>query len=533
LQTRELPSQRTTRGSLHRLERRSIEAGGVLMAGYVLALDQGTTSSRSMLFDESGRAVATAQQEFPQIYPRPGWVEHDPEAIWSSQIETARQALTAAGVRPQDVAAIGITNQRETTVLWDRVTGRPVYNAIVWQCRRTAPLCETLKAAGLADAVQQRTGLVIDAYFSGTKVAWILDNVDGARRLAEEGRLAFGTIDTFLLWRLTSGAVHATDVSNASRTMLFNLADHAWDPFLLELLRIPSAVLPTVVPSSGVLGRTVHEILGASIPLAGVAGDQQAALFGQSCFKPGMAKNTYGTGCFLLLNTGETPIASHTGLLTTAAWQLNASAPTTFALEGSVFIAGAAVQWLRDGLGILGGSSEIESLAGSVPDSDGVYFVPALVGLGAPYWDPYARGTIVGLTRGTTRAHLARATLEAIAFQARDVLEAMRHDAGLELQALRADGGAAANNLLLQLQADVLGTVVQRPVQRETTALGAAMLAGLAGGVWGSLGDLNRAWALEREFQPAMSPAERDDRYARWKDAVARARGWAAPAATP
>ena len=501
------------------------------MAGYVLALDQGTTSSRSIVFDESGQALASAQQEFPQIYPRPGWVEHDPEAIWSSQIATARQALAGAGVHARDVAAVGITNQRETTVLWDRATGRPLHNAIVWQCRRTAPMCEALKAAGLAESIQARTGLVVDAYFSGTKLAWLLDNVEGARRLAERGQLAFGTVDTYLLWRLTGGTVHATDVSNASRTMLFNLAEQVWDPFLLEQLRIPAGLLPRVAPSSGILGRTLPEIFGDSIPLAGIAGDQQAALFGQSCFDPGMAKNTYGTGCFLLLNTGEQRILSRSGLLTTAAWRLQGPSPTTFGLEGSVFIAGAAVQWLRDGLGILRASGEIESLAGTVPDADGVTFVPALVGLGAPYWDPYARGTIIGLTRGTTRAHLARATLEAIAFQTRDVLEAMRLDAGLDLQALRADGGAAANDLLLQLQADLLGTVVQRPVQQETTALGAAMLAGLAAGVWGSLDDLRQVWTVQREFVPAMSISERDERYARWKEAVARARGWAAPVA--
>jgi len=501
------------------------------MAGYVLALDQGTTSSRSIVFDESGQAVATAHQEFPQIYPRPGWVEHDPEAIWSSQVETARQALAGAGIHAQDIAAIGISNQRETTILWDRATGRPLHNAIVWQCRRTAPMCDALKAAGLADPIQQRTGLVIDAYFSGTKLAWLLDNVEGARSSAERGKLAFGTVDTYLLWRLTGGAVHATDVSNASRTMLFNLEEQAWDPYLLDQLRIPAAVLPTVAPSSGTLGRTLPEHFGAPIPLAGVAGDQQAALFGQSCFTPGMAKNTYGTGCFLLLNTGDRRIASRNGLLTTAAWRLMASASTTFALEGSVFIAGAAVQWLRDGLGLLRTSSEIEALAATVPDADGVTFVPALVGLGAPYWDPYARGTILGLTRGTTRAHLARATLEAIAFQTRDVLEAMHADAGLELQALRADGGAAANDLLLQMQADFLGTIVQRPVQQETTALGAAMLAGLACGVWGSLDDLRRAWTLQREFAPAMSVSERDERYGRWKQAVTRARDWAAPEA--
>jgi glycerol kinase len=392
-------------------------------------------------------------------------------------------------------------------------------------------MCDGLKAAGLAETIRRRTGLVVDAYFSGTKLAWLLDNVEGARSLAEQGRLAFGTIDTYLLWRLTGGAVHATDVSNASRTMLFNLVEQAWDPYLLDQLKIPAAVLPQVTPSSAILGHSLPEILGAPIPIAGVAGDQQAALFGQTCFTPGMAKNTYGTGCFLLLNTGARPITSSSGLLTTAAWKLGASGETTFALEGSVFIAGAAVQWLRDGLGILRDSAEIEALAASVRDSDGVYFVPALVGLGAPLWDPYARGTIVGLTRGTTRAHLARATLEAIAFQTRDVLEAMDIDAGKRLQTLRADGGAAANDLLLQVQADVLGTTVQRPSQRETTALGAAMLAGLACGVWGSLEELSQAWTLEREFVPAMSLDERDHRYARWKQALTRAQAWAAPAA--
>ena len=504
------------------------------MPAFVLALDQGTTSSRSMLFDEGGRVLASAQQEFPQIYPQPGWVEHDPEAIWSTQLETARKVLMQADVRPRDVAAIGITNQRETTMLWDRASGRPIYNAIVWQCRRTASMCEQLKARGLEHEVRQRTGLVIDAYFSGTKLAWLLDNVDGARRLAEDGRLAFGTVDTFLLWRLTNGAVHATDVSNASRTMLFNLKTLSWDPFLLDLLGVPQSVLPHVVASSQVLGETAPDALGAPIPLAGTAGDQQAALFGQSCFKPGMAKNTYGTGCFLLLHTGPQPVPSTTGLLTTAAWQLQDSSngslqPVAFALEGSVFIAGAAVQWLRDGLGIVRESGDVEALAASVPDSGGVTFVPALVGLGAPYWDPYARGTIVGLTRGSTRAHLARATLEAIAFQTRDVLEAMQRDAGLSLQALRVDGGAARNNLLLQIQADLLGTVVQRPVQSETTALGAAMLAGLSTGVWSSLEDLERAWILEREFHPTMSKDERDQRYARWQEGVRRSRSWAEP----
>jgi glycerol kinase len=437
--------------------------------------------------------------------------------------------LSDAGLKASDLAAIGITNQRETTVLWDRADGRPVYNAIVWQCRRTAPMCDDLRAQGLAEPIRQRTGLVIDAYFSGTKLAWLLDNVQGARSLAEQGRLAFGTIDTYLLWRLSGGEVHATDVSNASRTMLLNLADRDWDPFLLDKLRVPASVLPRVVPSSGIVGQTRSDLFGGEIPLAGIAGDQQAALFGQSCFSPGMAKNTYGTGCFLLMNTGEQPVPSHAGLLTTAAWQLGASSSPTYALEGSVFIAGAAVQWLRDGLGLVREASEVEALAASVPDAGGIVFVPALVGLGAPYWDPYARGTIVGLTRGASRAHLARATLEAIAFQTRDVLEAMRLDAGLAVQALRVDGGAAANDLLLQLQADLLGSVVQRPVQRETTAFGAAMLAGLATGLWSSLEDVTRAWKLEREFMPSVTTSERDDRYARWKEAVARARAWASP----
>ncbi|HKY83622.1 MAG TPA: glycerol kinase GlpK [Anaerolineales bacterium] len=506
------------------------------MPGFVLALDQGTTSSRSILFDEGGRAVASAQKDFAQIYPHPGWVEHDPEIIWSSQLETARQVLAQAGVRPQEVAAVGITNQRETTVLWDRATGKPIHNAIVWQCRRTASMCQQLKARGLEDEVRRRTGLVIDAYFSGTKVAWLLDHVDGARRLAEDRRLAFGTIDSFLLWRLTDGAIHATDVSNASRTMLFNLSTLTWDPFLLQELRIPEGILPQVVSSSQMLGETTAEALGGRIPIAGIAGDQQAALFGQSCFQPGMAKNTYGTGCFLLLHTGMQPVPSTSGLLTTAAWQLrdrSTGSPeaAAFALEGSIFIAGAAVQWLRDGLRIIRESSEVESLAASVPDSGGVVFVPALVGLGAPYWDPYARGTIVGLTRGSTRAHLARATLEAIAFQTRDVLEAMQRDAGLALHALRVDGGAARNDLLLQLQADLLGTPVQRPTQSETTALGAAMLAGLSAGVWSSVADLERVWTLDREFVPAMSQDERDQRYIRWQEAVRRARDWAAPEA--
>ena len=502
------------------------------MPGYVLALDQGTTSSRSILFDGSGSAVSSAQEEFPQIYPKPGWVEHDPEAIWNSQLATARSVIAEAGISPKDIAAIGITNQRETTLLWDRRTGKPVHNAIVWQCRRTAHVCEQLKAEGLEPEVQRRTGLVIDAYFSGTKLAWLLENVEGARTLAEAGHLAFGTVDSFLLWRLTNGALHISDVSNASRTMLFNLHSLDWDPFLLDRLGIPPAVLPRVVASSAILGETHPDWLGAAIPLAGVAGDQQAALFGQICFETGAAKNTYGTGCFLLLNTGTHPIASKSGLVTTVGWQLQSRGTdrpaATYALEGSVFIAGAAVQWLRDGLGILGSSAEIGPLAASVPDSGDVYFVPALVGLGAPRWDPFARGTIIGLTRGTSRAHIARATLEAIAFQTRDVLEAMSRDASLALQNLRVDGGAVANNLLMQIQSDLLGVPVQRPVQTETTALGAATLAGLATGIWSSLDDLTAAWKLDREFVPQMSADERDHRYDRWQRAVERSTRWAA-----
>jgi glycerol kinase len=502
------------------------------MPSHILALDQGTTSSRSIVFDGAGRPVAVAQQEFSQLYPRPGWVEHDPEQIWETQLSTARAALAQAGLTAADIAAIGITNQRETTILWDRQTGRPIHNAIVWQCRRTAEMCEALKARGLEPEVRRRTGLVIDAYFSGTKIAWLLENVDGARRMAEAGRLAFGTVDTFLIWRLTEGAQHVTDISNASRTMLFNLAEQSWDATLLAELAIPEAILPRVVPSSGPVDRTAPPHLGGPVPLAGIAGDQQASLFGQTCFRPGMAKNTYGTGCFLLLNTGHQAVPSASGLVTTAGWKLTGAGRPTFALEGSIFIAGAAIQWLRDGLNIVDASDQVEGLARSVPDNGGVVFVPALVGLGAPYWDPYARGTILGLTRGVGRGHLARATLEAIAFQTRDVLEAMQADAGLRLDALRVDGGAARNNLLLQFQADILGVAVQRPWQRETTALGAGFLAGLAVGTWSSLSDLERLWVLEREFLPSMPQSERDDRYGQWQEAVRRARAWAAPPQT-
>lgn len=496
------------------------------MTRYLLALDQGTTSSRAIVFDDGGRIVATAQREFPQIYPQPGWVEHDPAEIWASQLNVAQEALIRADLHARDLAAIGITNQRETTILWDRQTGQPIYHAIVWQCRRTASLCDELRARGLAETIRRKTGLVVDAYFSGTKIAWLLDHVPGARARAERGELAFGTVDTFLIWRLTGGRVHATDYSNASRTMIFNIHTGDWDDDLLRELRIPRAVLPEVRPSSGSFGESDAVILGAPVPIAGVAGDQQAAAFGQACFAPGMAKNTYGTGCFMLLNTGEQAAPSSSGLLTTIAWQIGGR--ITYALEGSIFIAGAAIQWLRDGLGIIARAAETETLAASVTDAGGVYFVPAFVGLGAPYWDPYARGAILGLTRGTTRAHLARAALEAICYQTRDVAAAMTADAGAPLRALRVDGGAVANNLLCQLQADILGTPVQRPMVTETTALGAAYLAGLATGVWGSQEEIAAQWREDRTFSPRMSAEERDRLYAGWQKAVRRAAGWAA-----
>jgi len=497
------------------------------MTTYILALDQGTTSSRAILFDRAGRIAGVAQEEFFQIYPQPGWVEHDPEAIWNTQLNTARQALARAGVEASQVAAIGLTNQRETTVVWDRETGNPLYNAIVWQCRRTAPLCDRLRADGWADPIRARTGLVVDAYFSGTKLAWLLDHVPGLRQKAGRGQALFGTIDTFLIWRLSGGRLHITDVSNASRTMLYNIHTLDWDEEILAELRIPRAMLPQVRPSSQLYGLADAGLLGAAVPIAGAAGDQQAALFGQTCFAPGQAKNTYGTGCFLLLNTGRQAVASRHGLLTTVAWQLADGDAVTYALEGSVFIAGAAIQWLRDGLGIITHAAESQALAGDVADSGGVYFVPAFVGLGAPYWDAYARGTIVGLTRGTDRRHLVRAALEAICYQSRDLLEAMAADSGIRLQALRADGGAAANDLLLQLQADLLGVAVQRPAITETTALGAAYLAGLAVGYWSGLDEIATQWRAEAEFTPTMPAERRDALYAGWQRAVERARGWA------
>jgi glycerol kinase len=491
---------------------------------YVLALDQGTTSSRAIVFDQSGRAVASAQQEFPQIFPGPGHVEHDPEAIWSSQLETAKAAIAKAGITAADLAAIGVTNQRETTVLWDKATGQAVGNAIVWQSRITAPICDGLKAAGHEPLFRTKTGLVVDAYFSGTKIKHLLDSHDGLRARAARGEVLFGTVDSFLLWRLTGGKVHATDVSNASRTLLFNIHTLAWDDELLKLLDVPRAMMPEVRSSSEVYGHTDPALFGTAVPIAGIAGDQQAALFGQACFEPGSAKNTYGTGCFMLMNTGAKPVPSEKGLLTTVAWTVGAV--TTYALEGSVFVAGAAVQWLRDGLKAIKASPEVETLMAEVPDTGGVYLVPAFVGLGAPYWDPRARGIIVGLTRNTQMAHVARAAVDAMAYQTRDVLEAMQAESHLPLTTLKVDGGAAANALLLQFQADLLNVTVRRPVVAETTALGAAYLAGLAVGYWDGFEDVTKNWALDREFRPTLDAAERERLYAGWKKAVSRSLDW-------
>lgn len=496
------------------------------MPQYTLSLDQGTTSSRSILFRHDGRPAAKAQQEFPQLFPQPGHVEHDPEAIWSSQLATAREALKTAKASAADVAAIGVANQRETTILWERDSGKPVANAIVWQSRITAPRCAKLKADGLEPLFRERTGLVLDAYFSGTKIAHLLDTIPGLRARAERGEVLFGTVDSFLVWRLTGGKRHVTDVGNASRTLLFDLHTLQWNDELLKVLNVPRAMLPEVCASSEVYGETDPSLFGAAIPIAGIAGDQQAATFGQACFEPGAAKNTYGTGCFLLMNSGSKPIASSHGLLTTVGWKVGGE--VVYCLEGSVFVAGAVVQWLRDGLGLVKSASEIEALAAGVPDTDGVYLVPAFVGLGAPYWDPDARGTIVGITRGTTQAHLARAALESMAYQTRDVLDAMQRDAGLALATLKVDGGATVNNLMMQFQADLLGVAVQRPQCQETTALGAAYLAGLAVGFWKDKDDVRRNWALDREFAPAADRKPFDTKYARWHEAVRRSRGWAA-----
>ena len=489
---------------------------------YILALDQGTTSSRAIVFDRKGEPKGSAQQEFRQIYPQPGWVEHDASEIWASVLAVAAQALERTALTAADIAAIGITNQRETTVIWDRQTGEPIANAIVWQCRRTASMCDELKREGFDAVILQKTGLVTDAYFSGTKVAWLLNQVPGARDRGERGELAFGTIDSFLIWKLTEGRVHATDVSNASRTMLFNIHTLDWDDDILVRLNIPRALLPDVRPSSADFGETT--LLGTPIPICGVAGDQQAATFGQACFQPGMTKNTYGTGCFMLMNTGTEAVTSRSRLLTTIGWQLG-DQPPVYMLEGSVFIAGAAVQWLRDELQIVRNAGETEELATSLHDNGGVYFVPAFVGLGAPYWNAYARGTVVGLTRGSGRAHLARAALEAVAFQTRDVTDAMAADSGIALQALRVDGGMVHNTFLMQFQADILGVPVQPAAVHETTALGAAYLAGLASGFWSSANDLTVHWRAERTYEPAMSADERDALYANWKHAVTTAQG--------
>jgi glycerol kinase len=496
---------------------------------HILALDQGTTSSRAVVFDPSGQAVAMAQREFTQFFPRPAWVEHDAQDIWRSQLAVMQEAMAQAGISARQLRAIGLTNQRETTVLWDRQTGQPVAPAIVWQDRRTAEYCETLRAQGHADAIRRKTGLVLDAYFSGTKLAWLLDHVPGARARAESGELAFGTIDSWLVWQLTGGRVHATDPSNASRTLLFNLQTGAWDAEMLTLLNIPAAVLPRVVPSCGIVAETDAALLGCSVPIAGWAGDQQAALFGQACFAPGMAKNTYGTGCFMLMNTGDQAVASRHQLLSTVAWQGPPSSERSmaYALEGSVFMAGATVQWLRDGLQIIRSASEVEALAASVPDTGDVFLVPAFAGLGTPDWDGYARGTLVGMTRGTGRAHIARAALEAIALQTADVFQAMVSDSGLALTELRVDGGACQNNLLMQIQANVLGVPVVRSRVTETTALGAAYLAGLATGLWSGAEEISAQWQEERRFLPEWDAPRRQEFAARWREAVARSRSWA------
>ena len=494
------------------------------MAKYIMALDQGTTGSRAIIFNHSGSIVSTASKEFKQIYPKPGWVEHDPMEIWSSQVEVAKDALDKAGLEAVDIAAIGITNQRETTIVWDKKTGKPVYNAIVWQCRRTAPICDQLKKKGLAEIIQKKTGLVVDAYFSGTKVKWILDNVSGARRRAEKKELLFGTVDSWLIWNLTKGKTYVTDYTNASRTMLFNIHNLDWDEEILTELDIPRELLPKVLPSSYIYGHTDKEIFGAEIPISGDAGDQQAALFGQACYEPGMAKNTYGTGCFILMNIGEKIVPSKNGLLTTIAWGVNGK--VEYALEGSIFIGGAVVQWLRDEIKLIKSSDEIEKYARKVKDTHGVYLVPAFVGLGAPYWDMYARGVIVGLTRGAKKEHILRAAEEAIAYQSRDVLEVIQKDSGINLKKLKVDGGAVRDNFLMQFQSDILGVPVARPQIAETTALGAAYLAGLAVSYWKDKEEIAQKWKVDKEFSPNMEESLRGDLYKGWKKAVSRSLNW-------
>ena len=494
------------------------------MREYILAIDQGTTSSRAIIFDHAGAIKSVAQREFKQYYPRPGWVEHDANEIWATQVGVVAEAAASAGLSGNDLAAIGITNQRETTIVWERETGEPICPAIVWQDRRTAEYCDELKKQGLAGLIQKKTGLVLDAYFSGTKLKWILDHVEGARKRAEAGKLAFGTVDSWLAWKLTSGAIHITDASNASRTLLYNIHTHEWDSELLEIFHIPKSVLPQVKASSEIYGETAPQIFATRVPLAGIAGDQQAALFGQMCLRPGMLKNTYGTGAFMVFNTGDTPIASKNNLLTTIAWKINGK--VSYALEGSIFIAGAVVQWLRDGLGLIKTSAEIEALARTVPDNGGVYLVPAFAGLGAPHWDQFARGSILGLTRGSTAGHLARAALESIAFQTADVLEAMQADSGIAVKELRVDGGATVNDDLMQFQADILGVPLVRPKVWETTALGAACLAGLATGFWKNTEELEKQWQRQREFRPAMDSAKVTGLKHGWRKAVDCATGW-------
>ncbi len=491
---------------------------------YVMALDAGTTSNRAIIFDRNSKVVGVSQKEFTQYFPEPGWVEHDAEEIWSTMHTVMKEALEQSGLVASDIAAIGITNQRETTVVWDKKTGRPIYNAIVWQSRQTAPIAEEMKAKGLVDEVKDKTGLTIDAYFSGTKIRWILDHVEGAQKRAENGELAFGTIDTWLIWKLTGGKAHVTDYSNASRTMIFNINTLEWDKKLMEYLNVPAAMLPEVKPSSCIYGETVPSVLGASIPVAGAAGDQQAALFGQNCFEPGMAKNTYGTGCFMLMNTGTNIKKSKNGLVTTIAWGLDGK--VEYALEGSIFVAGSAIQWLRDGVRLVDSAPDSEWVAKKVKDTAGVYVVPAFVGLGAPYWDQNARGTIIGITRGTTKAHIVRATLDSLAYQTRDVLDAMEADSGEKLQALKVDGGACANNLMMQFQADLLGVPVDRPQIIETTALGACYLAGLAVGVWSSKDEVKDAWKLDTRFEPSMDKEESDRLYKGWRKAVKHSMHW-------
>ncbi|WP_308501763.1 glycerol kinase GlpK [uncultured Alistipes sp.] len=490
------------------------------MKQYILALDQGTSSSRAIVFDEKGTTCAVAQREFRQIFPKSGWVEHDPHEIWASQASVIAEAISVMDINGLNIAGIGITNQRETTIVWDSETEEPIYNAIVWQDRRTSDYCDELKNQGLTEMIRQKTGLIIDAYFSATKIKWILDNVPGARKRAEKGKLMFGTVDTWLIWRLTRGEVHVTDVSNASRTMLFNINTLDWDQELLDLFKIPRSMMPEVKSSSEVYGHTKTTIFAHKVPIAGIAGDQQAALFGQMCTEPGMVKNTYGTGCFLLMNSGEKPILSKNNLLTTVAWKIGDK--VNYALEGSIFVGGSVVQWLRDGLGVIKSSSEVEDLASQVPDTNGVFFVPALTGLGAPWWDQYARGTIIGISRGTTTAHIARAALEGIAFQTMDITAAMSRDAGIPLRELKVDGGASRNNLLMQFQADILGTKVIRPQIVETTAMGAAYLAGLAVGYWSSIDEIRKQWQVDRVFEPTMEEAKAAEAKAGWEDAVKR-----------